>query len=184
MNAVWSTLFTLRKALFQELQNAFYRLRKKLELWKERQEKGRNGRYAWKLHYNELLKSTQLTCSYLEIYNEKLYDLLATKDGTDLPIRQDRSHNILIPNLTETEFATTKQFEDLYQQGCKNRTTAETKLNKSSSRSHAIIMFKVLAPFFFFLFPTVPLTPSCTSVLPSTHMNLELINTFRYCNGN
>ena len=38
----------------------------------------------------------QVTVSYMEIYNEKVYDLLEFKDA-DLPIREDSAHNILIP---------------------------------------------------------------------------------------
>ena len=42
----------------------------------------------------------QVTVSYLEIYNEKVFDLLEFKDN-DLPIREDLQHNIFIPGLTE-----------------------------------------------------------------------------------
>jgi hypothetical protein len=41
-----------------------------------------------------------VTVSYLEIYNDKVYDLLEFKD-TDLPIREDQQKNILIPGLIE-----------------------------------------------------------------------------------
>jgi hypothetical protein len=34
-------------------------------------------------------------------------------------------------------------FEKLYKQACKNRSTASTKLNENSSRSHAILMIQV-----------------------------------------
>ena len=42
--------------------------------------------------------------SYLEIYNEKVYDLLEFKDS-DLPIREDIQHNIFMPGLTEVRNA-------------------------------------------------------------------------------
>lgn len=38
--------------------------------------------------------------SYLEIYNEKVLDLLQPKDK-DLPIREDADKNIIIPNLAK-----------------------------------------------------------------------------------
>ncbi len=44
--------------------------------------------------------TSNVTMSYLEIYNEKVYDLLHMQD-TDLAIREDQQHNILIPGLTE-----------------------------------------------------------------------------------
>lgn len=45
-----------------------------------------------------------VTVSYMEIYNEKVYDLLEFKDS-DLPIREDLQHNILIPGLIEVRAA-------------------------------------------------------------------------------
>lgn len=39
--------------------------------------------------------------SYVELYNEKLYDLLLPSRGADLAIREDKSKNILIPDLSE-----------------------------------------------------------------------------------
>lgn len=39
--------------------------------------------------------------SYVELYNEKLYDLLLPSRGPDLAIREDKSKNILIPDLSE-----------------------------------------------------------------------------------
>lgn len=42
----------------------------------------------------------QVTVSYVEIYNEKVFDLLEFKDN-DLPIREDQQRNIFIPGLIE-----------------------------------------------------------------------------------
>eukprot|EP01114_Cavostelium_apophysatum_P000654 TRINITY_DN10596_c0_g1_i1.p1 TRINITY_DN10596_c0_g1~~TRINITY_DN10596_c0_g1_i1.p1 ORF type:complete len:777 (+),score=244.02 TRINITY_DN10596_c0_g1_i1:141-2471(+) len=84
-----------------------------------------------------------VTVSYLEIYNEKVYDLLGLKDQ-DLPIREDEKRNIFIPGLEEVDIKTFEDFEKTYQTGCKNRTVASTKLNSQSSRSHAILMLKVV----------------------------------------
>jgi kinesin family protein 22 len=41
-----------------------------------------------------------VTVSYLEIYNEKVFDLLRPKTK-DLPIREDTNKNILIPDLAQ-----------------------------------------------------------------------------------
>jgi len=38
--------------------------------------------------------------SYVELYNERLYDLLLPR-GNDLAIREDKAKNIFIPDLTE-----------------------------------------------------------------------------------
>ena len=47
-----------------------------------------------------LFHCLKVLVSYLEIYNEKVYDLLEPKEA-DLPIREDASKNILIPGLAE-----------------------------------------------------------------------------------
>lgn len=88
-----------------------------------------------------------LFVSYLEIYNEKVYDLLAKDKDTilqDLPIREDQARKIVIPNLSEVPINSMDEFRKTYERGCKNRTTAATSLNSKSSRSHAIVLIKAL----------------------------------------
>ncbi|XP_033108529.1 kinesin-like protein KIF22-B [Anneissia japonica] len=80
--------------------------------------------------------------SYLEIYQEKVFDLLEPK-AQDLPIRQDK-HNIIIPNLAEKEIVNIEQFKTLFEPASKNRMVAATKLNSRSSRSHTILLIKVV----------------------------------------
>lgn len=84
----------------------------------------------------------KVTVSYLEIYNEKVYDLLRPKEK-DLPIREDRDRNIVIPQLAEVPIDSHEQFLKTYELGCNNRTTAATKLNSSSNRSHAVMVMKI-----------------------------------------
>ncbi|KAM7452004.1 Kinesin-like protein kif22 [Porites harrisoni] len=89
--------------------------------------------------------------SYLEIYQEKINDLLDPKK-TDLPIRQDRHENIIIPNLTEKLVPSLREYMVLFEKASQQRKTAATKLNPHSSRSHSIVLMKVeksqqVAPF-------------------------------------
>lgn len=89
--------------------------------------------------------------SYLEIYQEKIKDLLDPKKD-DLPIRQDQQQNIIIPNLTEKPIETLGEFMSLFEKASQQRKTAATKLNPHSSRSHSIVLMKVqkqqqVAPF-------------------------------------
>ncbi|XP_069547746.1 kinesin-like protein KIF22 isoform X1 [Brachyistius frenatus] len=81
--------------------------------------------------------------SYLEIYNEKVLDLLSPS-SQDLPIREDKDKNILIPGLTHTTISSVSDFEKHFIPATLNRTTASTKLNQHSSRSHAILLLKVV----------------------------------------
>lgn len=84
----------------------------------------------------------KLTISYVEIYNEKVYDLFQPKEQ-DLPVRETVNRTIVIQNLSEIPISNMDDFRKTYQNGCRNRTTAATKLNSSSSRSHAILLVRV-----------------------------------------
>uniref|UniRef100_A0A087XIH7 Kinesin-like protein n=1 Tax=Poecilia formosa TaxID=48698 RepID=A0A087XIH7_POEFO len=81
--------------------------------------------------------------SYLEIYNEKVLDLLSP-NSQDLPIRENKDKNILIPGLTHTAISSFSDFDKHFIPATLNRTTASTKLNQRSSRSHAILLIKVV----------------------------------------
>ncbi|KAJ1974408.1 hypothetical protein H4R35_003620 [Dimargaris xerosporica] len=84
--------------------------------------------------------------SYYEIYKEAIFDLLVPRESmspSGLPIREDANKNIFIPNLTEQEVSSYAQFEKLFNRACKNRSTASTKLNMASSRSHAILTVQI-----------------------------------------
>lgn len=81
--------------------------------------------------------------SYLEIYNEKVLDLLSP-NSPDLPIREDKDKNIIIPGLTHTPLSSFSDFHTHFVPASLNRTTASTKLNQRSSRSHAILLIKVV----------------------------------------
>eukprot|EP00117_Sycon_ciliatum_P049977 scpid48793/ scgid35347/ Kinesin-like protein KIF22; Chromokinesin kid len=87
----------------------------------------------------------QVVMSYLEVYNEKIFDLLVprTAKPNDLPIRQDRQYNISVAGLTEVPLTSYEAFQAAFGPASEKRTTASTKLNSESSRSHAILLLKV-----------------------------------------
>ncbi|XP_010615679.1 kinesin-like protein KIF22 isoform X2 [Fukomys damarensis] len=92
-----------------------------------------------------------VTMSYLEIYQEKVLDLLDPASG-DLVIREDCRGNILIPGLTQKPITSFTDFEQHFLPASGNRTVGATRLNQRSSRSHAVLLVKVdqrerLAPF-------------------------------------
>lgn len=72
----------------------------------------------------------------------KVLDLLSP-GSQDLPIREDKDKNILIPGLTHTTISSFSDFDKHFIPASLNRTTASTKLNQRSSRSHAILLIKV-----------------------------------------
>ncbi|XP_073504877.1 kinesin-like protein KIF22 isoform X2 [Phyllobates terribilis] len=86
--------------------------------------------------------SFSITMSYVEIYQEKVMDLLEPKNK-DLPIREDKDHNILISGVTHKTITTFSDFDEHFIPASQNRTVACTKLNDRSSRSHAVLLIKV-----------------------------------------
>ncbi|RUS88910.1 hypothetical protein EGW08_003349, partial [Elysia chlorotica] len=77
--------------------------------------------------------------SYMEIYNEKVHDLLDPKGcKQNLKVRE---HNILGPYVDGLSMCVVSSFEDidnLMSEGNKSRTVAATNMNSESSRSHAV----------------------------------------------
>ena len=62
-------------------------------------------------------EETRVEVSYLEIYNEKLFDLLEPKN-TDLPIREDpHQRAIFVPGLAFKVVRTVREFEAVYESG-------------------------------------------------------------------
>ncbi|MED6256526.1 Kinesin-like protein kif13b [Ataeniobius toweri] len=77
--------------------------------------------------------------SYMEIYNEKVRDLLDPK-GSHQALRV-REHNVFGPyvdGLSRLAVASYKDIESLMSEGNKSRTVAATNMNEESSRSHAV----------------------------------------------
>ncbi|XP_012935988.1 trichohyalin [Aplysia californica] len=79
-------------------------------------------------------------CSYIELYNEKLVDLLADEqaDNKELKIREDPDKNVYIDNLVEDVIVTLDDSERVLNKGNEKRTFAETRQNDRSSRAHCI----------------------------------------------
>lgn len=81
-------------------------------------------------------------CSYLEIYNEEVYDLLTeAKKGTPpvkLEIKENNDKGIFVKDLKQVIVKSIPEMESLMNQGQNNRKTASTLMNSESSRSHSI----------------------------------------------
>jgi centromeric protein E len=92
-----------------------------------------------KLALREILSTTSATISYLEIYNEKLYDLAT---GTEVQIFSvgNRNH---ISNLHAEKVSTWEQAQRLIDRCEKNRRYGTTEFNDKSSRSHTIFQISI-----------------------------------------
>eukprot|EP00928_Gymnodinium_smaydae_P021817 TRINITY_DN1853_c1_g3_i2.p1 TRINITY_DN1853_c1_g3~~TRINITY_DN1853_c1_g3_i2.p1 ORF type:complete len:1277 (+),score=261.58 TRINITY_DN1853_c1_g3_i2:353-3832(+) len=84
--------------------------------------------------------------SYLEIYNEKLRDLLypgLPEEAPALEIRQHAKHGIFVENLTSNVISSMQDLERLVDFGNKIRVVGCTNMNALSSRSHAVVLINV-----------------------------------------
>ncbi|XP_053220531.1 kinesin-like protein KIF23 isoform X9 [Podarcis raffonei] len=103
--------------------------------------------------------------SYIEIYNNYIYDLLEegpfdpikpkwSSCGTPvrsadfiLPqskiLREDQNHNMYVAGCTEVEVKSTEEAFEVFWRGQKKRRIANTQLNRESSRSHSVFLIKL-----------------------------------------
>ncbi|RVW23792.1 Kinesin-like protein KIN-12B [Vitis vinifera] len=87
-------------------------------------------------HADKQLKY-QCRCSFLEIYNEQITDLLDPSQK-NLQIREDVKSGVYVENLTEECVCTMKDVTQLLIKGLSNRRTGATSINAESSRSHSV----------------------------------------------
>ncbi|XP_066541784.1 kinesin-like protein KIF23 isoform X2 [Hoplias malabaricus] len=104
--------------------------------------------------------------SYIEIYNNYIYDLLEDApfdpikpkwNGTGTPLRhntefippqskilrEDQNHNMYVAGCTEVEVKSTEEAFEVFWRGQKKRRIANTQLNRESSRSHSVFIVKL-----------------------------------------
>ncbi|XP_027112402.1 kinesin-like protein KIN-12D isoform X1 [Coffea arabica] len=81
-------------------------------------------------------------CSFLEIYNEQISDLL-DPSSTNLQLREDIKKGVYVENLSEFEVQTVGDILRLLRQGSSNRKVAATNMNRESSRSHSVFTCEI-----------------------------------------
>ncbi|CAK7234252.1 tubulin-dependent ATPase kip3 [Sporothrix bragantina] len=89
-------------------------------------------------------KVTELSLSYLEIYNETIRDLLVpggSKQG--LMLREDTNQAVTVAGLTSHHPRDVQEVMDMIVQGNEFRTVSPTEANAVSSRSHAVLQINV-----------------------------------------
>ncbi|GMI90096.1 hypothetical protein like AT3G23670 [Hibiscus trionum] len=87
-------------------------------------------------HADKQLKY-QCRCSFLEIYNEQITDLL-DPNQRNLQIREDVKSGVYVENLTEEYVNSMKDVTKLLLKGLSSRRTGATSINAESSRSHSV----------------------------------------------
>ncbi|KAK0109347.1 kinesin-like protein Klp8 [Cadophora gregata f. sp. sojae] len=76
--------------------------------------------------------------SYLEIYNERVRDLLNPSTKGNLKVREHPSTGPYVEDLAKLVASSFNEIEHLMDEGNKARTVAATNMNETSSRSHAV----------------------------------------------
>ena len=90
----------------------------------------------------------------MEIYNEKVHDLLDPMSSNSKHGLKVREHNVLGPyvdGLSQLAVISSQAINDLIIEGNKSRTVASTNMNNESSRSHAVFSIGKLWYFMFVL---------------------------------
>lgn len=88
----------------------------------------------------------EVRVSYLEIYNELVYDLLDPNGVGERPltINESRDKHFLVKGITEIPVLSIQEVLQLIQLGEQNRSYAETQLNHHSSRSHTLFRLSLV----------------------------------------
>lgn len=86
-----------------------------------------------------------VTGQFLELYNESIIDLLTANPGdAKYEIKHDDINGrTTITNLSSIELKSSEQAISLFEKSASNRSTASTKSNERSSRSHSIFIMNI-----------------------------------------
>ena len=94
-----------------------------------------------------------MTCTYIEIYNDVIRDLLVDSEDyrravidrgeVKHEIRHDGKHDTIVTGVVVSSIRFPHEVEDILKMAHRNRTTARTKLNERSSRSHSVFTVKI-----------------------------------------
>jgi len=88
----------------------------------------------------------EVSCSYMEVYNEEIRDLLVEpqkQQQQQLRIRETLDGQIYVRGLTERTVTSPVDVYNIMEEANKRRVVASTKMNAASSRSHAICVLKI-----------------------------------------
>ncbi|EXK32733.1 kinesin family member 18/19 [Fusarium oxysporum f. sp. melonis 26406] len=89
-------------------------------------------------------KVTDLSLSYLEIYNETIRDLLVPGGSRGgLMLREDSNQAVTVSGLTSHHPKDVQEVMDMIVQGNEYRTVSPTEANATSSRSHAVLQINI-----------------------------------------
>lgn len=96
-------------------------------------------------NYKQIGWEYEIKVTFLEIYNEVLYDLLSNEQK-DMEIRMSKNNksDIYVTNITEEHVSSANRLRHLMDVAKMNRATAATVGNDRSSRSHAVTKIELI----------------------------------------
>jgi hypothetical protein len=81
-----------------------------------------------------------LTASFVEIYQEKLRDLLLPRSSRSLRLREDSEHDVRVEGASEIAISSVADGTAVLARGSAQRSTGSTLMNADSSRSHSVLI--------------------------------------------
>ncbi|KAI4147339.1 MAG: hypothetical protein LQ340_005601 [Diploschistes diacapsis] len=91
-------------------------------------------------------KVSEISLSYLEIYNETIRDLLVPSNSTGrngLALREDANQAVSVSGLSSHHPQNVQEVMDILVRGNELRTMSPTEANATSSRSHAVLQINI-----------------------------------------
>jgi hypothetical protein len=115
---------------------------------------------ARKKEKNDPSSTYKISVQFLELYGEDIRDLLDQTRTSKVSIRETVEGEVFVSGAREELVSSTEQMMKALEDGTKHRTTAATKMNQSSSRSHGKFTFfffnvkckHIIIFYFYFLF--------------------------------
>ncbi|KAF4656484.1 hypothetical protein FOL47_008896 [Perkinsus chesapeaki] len=99
---------------------------------------------------HDITGETKVWVSYLEIYNERIQDLLSAGDdksgvggGDPLQIFEHPKYGVVVPGVSECPVQDFDEVQRLMDYGIKRRAVGATNMNAHSSRSHAVFTLRI-----------------------------------------
>ncbi|KAF2138021.1 uncharacterized protein K452DRAFT_301401 [Aplosporella prunicola CBS 121167] len=80
--------------------------------------------------------------SYMEIYMEKIRDLLAPQND-NLPVHEEKNRGVYVKGLLEVYVSSVQEVYEVMRRGGQARMVAATNMNQESSRSHSIFVVTI-----------------------------------------
>lgn len=83
-------------------------------------------------------KKFLVRCSYIEIYNEEIHDLLGRDVKARMDLKEYPDKGVFVKDLTMNVVKSVTEMDKWMNIGTENRSVGATVMNKDSSRSHSI----------------------------------------------